>query len=76
MAEQVKDVPFVSTATIYLPGGGHPFPPGSTVSLHPDHASEFRKHGIERAIRTPVEEVIEQKDDEGSQGSRSSAKRS
>lgn len=48
MPEDVKHETFVSTATIYKSGSGLPFPPGSEVTLHPDHASDFRKAGLEQ----------------------------
>lgn len=47
MAEPVKLEPFVSTATIYKPGAGHPFPPGTPVHLHPDHAAALRDMKLE-----------------------------
>lgn len=48
MPDSPKAETFVSTATIYKPGSGHPFPPGSPVDLHPDHAELFRKAGLEQ----------------------------
>lgn len=56
MPDDVKHETFVSTATIYKPGSGHPFPPGSEVPLHPDHAADFRKAGLEqpKTVQEPV----------------------
>ena len=56
MPEDVKHETFVSTAIIYKPGAGQPFPPGSEVTLHPDHAADFRKAGLEqpKAVQEPV----------------------
>lgn len=48
MPDPVKPVLFVSHATIYKSGAGHPFPPGSSVPLHPDDAEAFRKSKLEK----------------------------
>lgn len=47
MSDQKHEI-FVSTATIYKPGTGHPFAPGSPVPLHPDHAAAFRAADLEK----------------------------
>jgi hypothetical protein len=58
MPDDPKHETFVSTATIYKPGTGLPFAPGSEVTLHPDHAAEFRKAGLEqpKPIQEPVQD--------------------
>jgi hypothetical protein len=48
MSDDTKHEVFVSTATIYKSGVGQPFPPGSEVTLHQDHAESFRKAGLEQ----------------------------
>lgn len=48
MPDAIKTETFISTATIYKPGGGHPFPPGTPVELHPLHAADFRAAGLEK----------------------------
>lgn len=56
MPDDVKHETFISTATIYKSGSGQPFPPGSEVTLHPDHATDFRKAGLEqpKLVQKPV----------------------
>lgn len=56
MSDDVKTEIFRSTATIYKSGSGHPFAPGADVPLHPDHAEDFRKGGLEqpKRVQEPV----------------------
>jgi hypothetical protein len=60
MPEDVKHETFVSTATIYKSGTGQPFPPGSEVNLHPDHAADFRKAGLEHKPEKTKAPVVKQ----------------
>jgi hypothetical protein len=60
MPSDDKHETFVSTATIYKSGSGHPFPPGSEVTLHSDHAADLRKAGLEyKAPKKPPEKTTE-----------------
>lgn len=53
----VEPVEFNSPrATIYMPGAGHPFPPGSIVKLHPDDVEVFKASDLHLPFPEPEAE--------------------